>query len=88
VALLARNREFTLLWTGQALSGLGWEVSLVAYPLLVLAVTGSRAKAGIVGFARQLPIALLAIPAGAVAESRDDRRAATHSGLSSRAQQD
>jgi MFS family permease len=65
---LRRNREFVLLWSGQALSGLGSQISLVAYPLLVLAVTGSPAKAGVVGFARNLPIAALALPAGALAD--------------------
>ena len=68
MAPLHRNREFTLLWVGQALSGLGSQISQVAYPLLVLAVTGSAAKAGVVGFAQQLPIALLALPAGALAD--------------------
>jgi hypothetical protein len=38
---LNRNREFILLWSGQALSGLSSQMSQVAYPLLVLAVTGS-----------------------------------------------
>ena len=57
-----------LLWSGQALSELGSQVSLIAYPLLVLAVTGSPAKAGVVGFARALPIAALALPAGALAD--------------------
>lgn len=71
---LNRNREFTLLWTGQALSGLGSQISQVAYPLLVLAVTGSPAKAGIVGFALQLPIALLALPAGALADRVNRKR--------------
>jgi len=42
---LSRNREFALLWSGQALSGLGSQISTVAYPLLVLAVTGSPAVA-------------------------------------------
>ena len=65
---LHRNREFTLLWSGEALSGLGSQISLVAFPLLVLAVTGSPARAGIVGFARNLPIALLALPAGVLAD--------------------
>ncbi|HEY1518366.1 MAG TPA: MFS transporter [Solirubrobacteraceae bacterium] len=65
---LHRNREFRLLWSGQAISALGSQVTLVAYPLLVLAVTGSPAKAGVVGFARQLPIAVLALPAGALAD--------------------
>ncbi len=57
-----------LLWSGQALSGLGSQISQVAYPLLVLAVTGSAAKAGLVGFAFNLPIALLALPAGSLAD--------------------
>jgi predicted MFS family arabinose efflux permease len=66
---LRRNREFMLLWSGQAVSALGSQISLVAYPLLVLAVTGSPAKAGIVGFALQAPIAVFALPAGALADS-------------------
>jgi MFS family permease len=60
-----------LFWTGEALSGLGSQISLVAYPLLVLALTGSPAKAGIVGFARNLPVALLALPAGVLADHVD-----------------
>jgi hypothetical protein len=46
----------------------------VAYPLLVLAVTGSAARAGIVGFARTLPAALLALPAGVAADRWSRRR--------------
>jgi len=65
---LRRNREFLLLWSGQAVSALGSQISLVAYPLLVLALTGSPAKAGVVGFARNLPVALLALPAGVLAD--------------------
>jgi len=57
-----------LLWSGQTLSQLGSQISLVAYPLLVLALTGSAAKAGVVGFARTVPVAVLALPAGAVAD--------------------
>ncbi len=57
-----------LLWSGQALSSLGSQVSGVAFPLLVLGLTGSPAKAGIVGFASALPVPLLALPAGALAD--------------------
>jgi MFS family permease len=70
---LRRNREFLLLWSGQAISQLGSEISLVAYPLLVLAVTGSPARAGLVAFARNVPIAVLALPAGLLAD-RVNRR--------------
>jgi MFS family permease len=51
------------------MSALGSQISLVAFPLLVLAVTGSPAKAGVAGFARNLPVALLALPAGVLADS-------------------
>ncbi len=70
---LRRNREFRLLWSGQAISQLGSQISLVAYPLLALAVTGSPAKAGLVGFALNVPIAVLALPAGMLAD-RVNRR--------------
>lgn len=65
---LRSNREFRLLWTGQAVSALGSQISFVAYPLLTLATTGSPAKAGIVGFAFNVPVALLALPSGALAD--------------------
>jgi hypothetical protein len=37
---LRRNRDFQLLWSGQAVSLLGSQTSRIAYPLLVLAMTG------------------------------------------------
>ena len=54
-ALLLDNRDFTLLWVGETLSEVGSRVSTVAYPLLVLALTGSPTKAGFVGLASWLP---------------------------------
>src|SRR2546430_489734 len=61
---LRRNRDFVLLQIGQALSTVGSEASGIAYTLLVLALTGSPAKAGLAGFARLVPLALFARPAG------------------------
>ena len=46
-----RNRDFVLLTAGQLLSTLGSQLTTIAYPLLVLVVTHSPAKAGVVGFA-------------------------------------
>ena len=72
---LRRNRDFVLLQAGQLLSGIGTQSGLIAYPLLVLSVTGgSAAKAGLVGFARGLSTTLLALPAGVVADRWDRRR--------------
>jgi hypothetical protein len=71
---LRRNRDFVLLQAGQLFSSAGTQLTAVAYPLLVLATTGSAAKAGAVGFARLLPAALLALPAGAAADRWNRRR--------------
>jgi MFS family permease len=71
---LRRNRDFLLLQTGTLLSSAGSQMSAVAYPLLVLALTGSPAKAGLVAFARLLAMALFALPAGLAADHWDRRR--------------
>ena len=71
---LRRNRDFLLLWSGQVVSTVGSEVSQLAYPLLVLALTHSARDAGIVGFARALPFLLLYLPAGAFVDRWDRKR--------------
>ncbi|MGH3000555.1 MAG: MFS transporter, partial [Gaiellaceae bacterium] len=50
------------------------QVTQIAYPLLVLALTHSAAKAGIVAFARALPLWLLALPAGLAADRFSRKR--------------
>ena len=45
---LWRNRDYNLLWGGQAASALGQQMSGVAYPLLILAGTHSAIKVGAV----------------------------------------
>jgi hypothetical protein len=71
---LRRNRDFMLLQIGQLLSNVGTQLTAIAYPLLVLAVTGSAAKAGIVSFARMLPLALFALPSGLAADRWSRKR--------------
>jgi MFS family permease len=56
------------------LSTIGSESTAIAYPLLVLAVTHSPAKAGIVGFMRILPWALFGFAAGVVTDRLPRRR--------------
>jgi len=72
---LWRNRDFLLLWSGQIVSVLGTNISALALPLLVLAVTRSPAQAGLITAARQLPYLLFSLPAGALID-RWDRKAA------------
>ena len=71
---LRRNRDFVLLQIGQLLSSAGTSSSSIAFPLLVLAITHSPAKAGIVAFARSLPSVLFALPAGLAADRWSRRR--------------
>jgi predicted MFS family arabinose efflux permease len=71
---LRRNRDFLVLWSSQLVSTLGSQVSLVAFPLLVLATTGSPAKAGLVGFANTIPALLLYLPAGVLVDRHDRKR--------------
>jgi MFS family permease len=71
---LRRNRDFMLLQIGQLLSNFGTQSTSIAYPLLVLGVTHSPAKAGIVAFARTAPWVLFALPAGLAADRWNRKR--------------
>lgn len=74
MAALRHNRDFVLLQAGQLLSTLGGSFTSVAYPLLVLSLTGSPAKAGLVSAARIVGAPLLILPAGIAADRFDRRR--------------
>ena len=70
---LWRNLQFQSLWIGGSMSTLGVAVADVAYPLAILAITGSPGRAGL--FAALLSVGMLtsALPAGQLAD-RYDRR--------------
>jgi MFS family permease len=65
---LRRHRDFQLLWIGSTVSVLGSRVSNIAYPLLVLALTGSAVDAGLVGFTATIPYLLFQLPAGVLVD--------------------
>jgi MFS family permease len=71
---LRKNRDFTLLWSGLVVSTLGSRVTSIAYPLLVLATTGSPGKAGLAGFLATLPYLVVQLPAGAYVDRWNRRR--------------
>jgi MFS family permease len=71
---LRTNRDFRLLWVGQTISVLGSRVSAFALPLLVLTLTGSPARTGVVAFAGGLPFLLLQLPAGGFVDRWDRKR--------------
>ncbi len=65
---LHRNREYVELWVGQTVSALGISISSFAHPLVVLAATGSPAKAGLVGSVLAGTTFFLRLPAGALVD--------------------
>lgn len=71
---LWRNRDFLILLSGQGISSVGSQISQLAFPLLVLAVTHSPALAGLMAALRGLPYALLCLPAGALVDRWDRKR--------------
>ena len=68
---LWRNRDYMLLWSGQALSDIGGAISELAFPLLVLAVTNSPAQAGFVAAFRALPATFFSLFAGVLVDRWD-----------------
>jgi MFS family permease len=70
---LARNRGFRLLWIGQVLSDTGTEAAVIAYPLLILALTHSPVIAGFVGTVDLVVQLILGLPGGAVSDRLDRR---------------
>jgi predicted MFS family arabinose efflux permease len=71
---LSRNREYNVLWTSNVLSQLGAQVTLFAYPLLVLALTGSAIQAALVEFVIAGTRLLVGIPAGALVDRWSRKR--------------
>src|SRR5712691_3091914 len=65
---LWRNRDYLLLWLGQAVSSLGTRFTQFAFPLLIVGLTHSIAAAGLAYGLEQLPYALFSLPAGALVD--------------------
>ncbi|MBF9070520.1 MFS transporter [Streptacidiphilus fuscans] len=71
---LRRNWRFQLLWIGSAGSLTGLTAAEVAYPLAILALTGSPAWAGLFGVLQALATVLCGLPAGVLLDRCDRRR--------------
>jgi hypothetical protein len=75
IVSLRRNHAFQWLLGGSSISMLGSRLTTIAYPLLILALHGSPALAGLAVFAANAPSVLVYIPAGALVDrSADPRR--------------
>jgi MFS family permease len=71
---LSRNRDFTVLWTGETISQLGSSVSMFVFPLLGYALTGSATLAALGEAAFLLGMVTMLLPAGVLADRFDRRR--------------
>ncbi|OXM48872.1 MFS transporter [Amycolatopsis alba] len=65
---LRTNRDYRLLWTGQVVSEAGFSTTMIAFPLVVLAITGSGVQSGLVVGAVAIAQLVAGLPAGALAD--------------------
>jgi MFS family permease len=72
--LLRRRRDYRLLVAGQFVSLAGSELTFVAVPFQTFSLTHSSLAVGLLGVAEFLPILVLALVGGALADAFDRRR--------------
>ena len=73
-ASLWRNRDYVILWSGQTVSSIGSGVSELAFPLLILSLTHSPARAGFAAALRTVPYLLFSLLAGAFVDRWNRKR--------------
>ncbi len=71
---LSRHRDYRLLWLSQACAEFGHNASTIAFPLLVLAVTGSTTASGLVLGTIAAAQLVAGLPAGALADRWNRKR--------------
>jgi MFS family permease len=71
---LRRHRDYRLLWIGRAVSLFGSEITYVAIPYQVYAITGSVAVVGLISLVELAPLLASAVLGGAFADAIDRRR--------------
>ncbi|MDX8362570.1 MFS transporter [Cytobacillus sp. IB215316] len=76
-----KNRNFLLLWSGQLVSIFGNRFSELVIPLIILHVTDSPLKAGVVAVSTHIAPLLFSIPAGVWIEQRSKKTVALVSEL-------
>jgi MFS family permease len=74
VGPLRRHRDFRLLFTGQAFSFFGSEVTFVALPYQTFQLTHSTLAVGLLSLAEFVPLMLMAFIGGALSDAFDRRR--------------
>ena len=73
-APLRLDRDYRWLWTGQAVSGIGNQITRIALPYHVYVLTGSTLAIAALTFFQLVPTLLFALGAGSLADAVDRRR--------------
>lgn len=73
-APLRRDRDFRWLWAGQAINGIGTQITRIALPYQVYVLTGSTLAIAALTLFQLVPILVFALGAGSVADAVDRRR--------------
>ncbi len=73
-ALLRRNRNFRLLFSGSAASNLGDGVAALAFPWLATLISRDPLDIALVAFATRLPWFLFSLPAGVITDRADRQK--------------
>ena len=68
-----RRRHFRNLWLGQMVSTVGSEIAVVAVPFQVYTQTHSTALVGLLGLASLVPLLVVPLVGGAIADAHDRR---------------
>ena len=68
------SRDFRLLFTGQAISEFGSHITFVAVPFQVYDITGSTLAVGLIALCELIPLLVLPIIGGAIADAVERRR--------------
>ena len=71
---LRKDRDFRLLWTGQVISSVGRQVTVVTLPYQLFLATGSALSIGALALVQLVPLLAFSLYGGAVADAVDRRR--------------
>ena len=70
---LRQSRDYRLLWTGELVSTMGRQITVVALPFQVYLQTRSPLAVGLIGLVEVAPLIVSTIAGGAIADRRDRR---------------
>jgi MFS family permease len=70
---LRRNGDFLRIWAAQAISVLGTEITLLAFPVIAVGIGASPFEIALLSVAALIPFLVLGLPAGVIVERRHRR---------------